>query len=460
MAHPRAEETPRYEYIFPAALVYCAVLLLLALFLDSPANIWAGLKRIVLEGDTLITDYVALAGVGAALVNSALVVLISLLILRLANDPLNGNTLVVLGLMAGFSLFGKNIFNIWPFIFGSFLYSRFQREPFLKYTNVALMSTTLAPAVSFVCFDDPSPFSLVAGLLLGVVIGFLLPMVAPYTFKIQNGMNLYNMGFACGITAMILVSLLNSLGFEPETAHHWATGYNHLFATLLGVFCVALILGGLFFCRRPAWAAWAGYRYLLKSTGRAPSDFLRSYGSSAVLINMGVNGLVATAYILLIGGDLNGPTVGGILTIMGFSAFGKHVRNILPIMLGVALGGAVMEWDVTNYGSQLAALFGTTLAPIAGYFGWPAGILAGFLHSCLVLHTGGPVAGINLYNNGFSGGVLAIVLYPILSTLVRHRRATLQDEDYFHVITDVKPVTPISARRLKEAEDAEKEKKA
>ncbi len=33
-------------------------------------------------------------------------------------------------------------------------------------------------------------------------------------------------------------------------------------------------------------------------------------------------------------GDLNGPTIGGIFTIVGFSATGKHLRNILPVMAG------------------------------------------------------------------------------------------------------------------------------
>jgi len=32
-----------------------------------------------------------------------------------------------------------------------------------------------------------------------------------------------------------------------------------------------------------------------------------------------------------------------------------------------------------------------------------------------VLRTGAPVAGVNLYNNGFSGGLIATVLYPILT---------------------------------------------
>ena len=118
--------------------------------------------------------------------------------------------------------------------------------------------------------------------------------------------------------------------------------------------------------------------------------------------------------ILLTGGDLNGPTVGGVLTIVGFSAFGKHAGNIVPIMAGVVLGSFVMHSSVSSGAVQLAMLFGTTLAPISGYFGWPYGVLAGFLHSAVVLYAGTPVAGLNLYNNGFSGGLLAIILYPTI----------------------------------------------
>ena len=76
-----------------------------------------------------------------------------------------------------------------------------------------------------------------------------------------------------------------------------------------------------------------------------------------------------------------------------------------------------MQWSVTNPASQMAALFGTTLAPISGCFGAPAGVLAGFLHGSVVLRTGGFVGGVNLYNNGFSGGLVALFLPPILSAL-------------------------------------------
>ena len=158
-------------------------------------------------------------------------------------------------------------------------------------------------------------------------------------------------------------------------------------------------------------------------------------------------------HILGGGGDLNGPTVGGILTIMGFSAFGKHARNIIPVMAGVFLGGVVMHWSLSDSAVQLACLFCTTLAPISGYFGWPFGVLAGFLHSSVVLYTGTPVAGMNLYNNGFSGGLVAIVLYPLIIDIFRHRRPTLTDRDYFDPVEHDEPLPPPDRQEMTEERD-------
>lgn len=52
-------------------------------------------------------------------------------------------------------------------------------------------------------------------------------------------------------------------------------------------------------------------------------------------------------------------------------------------MIGVALGAYGMHYTPDYPALQLAGLFGTTLAPIAGHFGWLPGILAGFIHSAL-----------------------------------------------------------------------------
>lgn len=445
------EQTARYNRMFPYLWAFSALLALAGVCfgVDGHEDILHGLYTIITTEDALITDYVLVAGPGAAMVNSAIVTAITVGVLYLCRDTLNGMTLVEIGLMSGFSLFGKNFVNIWPILIGTWLYAKIRREPLGGYAGIGLMATALAPIVSYIALDNGwgGP---VQGVLVGVVIGFIMPPLATYTYRIQNGMNLYNVGFACGLVALVCVPLMASLGADPTTHYRWAKGYNLPFGFMLTVLCILLIVGGLFCTGKPIWAAWAGYRRLLQTSGRAPSDYLRMFGPAPVVINAGVNGFIGMTYILLSGGDLNGPTVGGILTIMGFSAFGKHAFNILPVMAGVALGSVVMDWSLTDSAVQLACLFCTTLAPISGYFGWPYGVLAGFLHSSVVLYTGSPVAGMNLYNNGFSGGLIAIVLYPTIMAIAQHRKPVLQDEDYFDQLEKDAPIMPPEPHEMKE----------
>ena len=442
----------RYDSLLNYLWIFTVCLALLGFVLDSPENILKGLIAIVMTENALITDYFLVAGPGAALVNSALVTSISLVLLRLSGDTLNGMTLVEVGLMSGFSLFGKNYLNIWPILLGSWLYPVSRKEPYGSYVGIGLMATALSPVISYIALDNGWG-SVPLGIIVGIVIGYIMAPLAAYTYRIQNGMNLYNVGFSCGLVAFICVPLMSGFGATPETKYRWAGGYDLTFALVLGISCLLLILCGLLICGIPIWAAWAGYRMLLNTSGRAPSDYLRMFGPAPVLINTGVNGLIGTAFILLGGGDLNGPTIGGILTIMGFSAFGKHARNIIPVMAGVFLGSALMHWKLSDPAVQLACLFCSTLAPVSGYFGWPYGVLAGFLHSSVVLFTSTPVAGMNLYNNGFSGGMVAIVLYPLLIAIARHRKPVLQDGDLFENLENDSPVMAPDRHTIIEEKD-------
>lgn len=129
---------------------------------------------------------------------------------------------------------------------------------------------------------------------------------------------------------------------------------------------------------------------------------------------MGLMGIIATSYALWVSGQLNGPIIGGILTVVGFGAFGKHPRNVIPILMGVLTLNFFTSFDHTSTTAVVAGLFGTTLAPIAGYFGVLPGILAGFIHMTMVLNVGALHSGVNLYNNGFSGGFVAAIMVPLL----------------------------------------------
>lgn len=431
--HHQFHHHHRNDIILPVAALFGLLLAVFGLVQAPLPEITKGLWAIITSEDVLITDYIALAGMGAAFVNAGLVTIIAAAILYMTDESVNGSTLVTIGLMAGFSLFGKNIVNIWPIMFGTALYALLKREPFARYVDISMRTTALAPIVSFM----GCTFSPWAGLLSGMVIGFLIPPVTEYTYKIQNGMNLYSIGFACGLIAMMLVPAFKAFGLTPQTASYWSTGNNLVLGCLMAAICLALIIASL--CRKRRKRTWYAYRKLLRTSGRSPSDYLRVFGYGPVLLNMGVNGLIATAYILLIGGDLNGPTIGAIFTIMGFSAYGKHAFNIVPVMAGVLLGSLLNRVPFNSSALQIAGLFGTTLAPFSGFFGWPFGVLAGLLHSSVVLHAGLPLEGMNLYNNGFSGGLVAIVLYPIITSLVRHRRPVLQAEDLFDVFEHDEP---------------------
>ena len=66
-------------------------------------------------------------------------------------------------------------------------------------------------------------------------------------------------------------------------------------------------------------------------------------------------------------------------------------------------------------------LFGTCLAPVAGYYGWPFGFLAGFIHAAMVNNVAFLHGGLNLYNNGFSGGFVAAVLVPVFDIFLKRK---------------------------------------
>lgn len=447
-AHP----STRYERMFPFLWGYAALLMAAGLLLEHPSGVLSGLIRIIMTEDALITDYVLVAGPGAALVNAAIVTAISILILQLSHVPCNGITFVIMGLMSGFSLFGKNFVNIWPILFGTWIYAKSRNESFGKYAGVGLMATALSPVVSYLALEHGWG-NLPIGIAVGAIIGFILPSLSAYTYKVQNGMNLYNVGFACGLVAFLIVPLISSFGDAPRVQYRWAKDNGLPFAILLFLLCMILLLSGLLFCRQSPKQAWRSYCRLLSTSGRAPSDYLLMFGPAPTLMNAGVNGMIGLIIIVLIGGDLNGPTTGAILTIMGFSAFGKHARNIIPVICGVLLGSLVMHWSLSDSAVQLACLFCTTLAPISGYFGWPYGVLAGFIHASVVLYTGSPVAGMNLYNNGFSGGLVSIVLYAIIIAAIRHRKPEIQDQDYFDTVTQNQSSVPKSAFELTERKD-------
>lgn len=387
--------------------------IIFAFFLDSPSEIFHGLKSIILSSDILITDYMEVGGIGAALVNAALTSLLSLLLLITIGIKPNGSTIMSLWLMTGFSFLGKNIFNIWPIILGVYLFSIYQKEPFLNYILVALLGTSLSPVVSQISFgiNQYNFISIILGILLGVTVGFILPPIASHSIKAHNGYNLYNIGFASGLIATLLMSILRGFGINLDSRLIWHSGSNKILSILLLICCIYLIIIGIIYGKNKK----TTLTNINKQTGRLISDFYILFGETTY-INMGILGILATCFVIIIGGDLNGATICGIFTIIGFGCFGKNIKNTIPIVIGATLAAIFNINEITSPALLLSILFSTTLAPICGKFGWKYGILAGIIHVNIVTNIGYLHGGLNLYNNGLAGGFVAMILIPLITT--------------------------------------------
>lgn len=397
-----------------------AAIALSSLLFDPPAAILGGLGRILVSPSILVTDYMVVGNPGAALFNAGALMLIATGIAKKSRVNMNGPIISAIFTIGGFALFGKNLYNVWAIFGGVLLYSRFRGEQFRSFILVAFFGTALGPLISQVSFGYGfAPIQgVVLGNLCGLLAGFCLPPMANQFVKFHQGFNLYNIGFTCGIAGMVFMAVLNGFGLENPPTLLAAEGFNRPLGIWLVVLFGIMLAAGLVYCNRPR----SGLGLIVVQPGRLVSDFVSTGGFGASFINMALMGLLSTLYVVAVGGELNGPTIGGIFTIVGFGAFGKHIKNVWPLFAGVYLGAVIKIWEVHTTGALLAALFGTTLAPIAGYYGWFFGIVAGFIHVSLVMNTGILHGGMNLYNNGFTGGFVAAVLVPVFDAIKRIRR--------------------------------------
>ena len=417
----RYQKQRQSDFVYTTLFLFAIVMIAFGVCSSPPGEILSGLGAILTQGAGLITDYVSIAGIGGAFVNGGIVMLIAVLLLRGLKVNFSGMSVACCFLMGGFALFGKNPLNILPILLGAWLYAKVQREHFGKFVYIALFGTTLSPIVTeilllFSHWPVAARVSLAA--LIGVIMGFILPAIYSYTLRVHQGYNLYNVGFAAGLIGLVVVSLLRSFGNEVSSRLIWSTGNNGIFSAFLFTIFVLMFLLGFFANGR----SFGGLLHLTRHSGRSVADFVAMDGYPVTLMNMGIVGAFATLYVLIVGGDLNGPTIGGILTIVGFGAFGKHMKNIVWVMLGVVISSFVMVWNLTDPSIMLAALFVTGLAPIAGHYGPIWGMIAGMIHASVVQNVGVLYGGLNLYNNGFAAGLVCIVLLPLIRALRKEEK--------------------------------------
>jgi len=240
--------------------------------------------------------------------------------------------------------------------------------------------------------------------------------------RMHEGFNLYNIGLTCGFFGLFAAALLTALNRDLTISIIWNQEPS-LLLTLL-VPGLSLLLAGWGIGMDGLSGSLTGLKKIHRLSGRLPSDFMELVSPGASLVNAGLLGLAGSAYIYAVGADFNGPVIGGLLTIIGFATFGKHLKNSLPVMLGVATATLIFGKSLTAPGPVLALLFGTTLAPLAGEFGPLTGFIAGALHLLMVERTAAWHGGLDLYNNGFAGGLVATFMVAIIEWYRSNRNSS------------------------------------
>lgn len=395
--------------------LYRMMLLLIAgtaavgLFVEGPAEALREFLVLQWSPSRLIHDFTVTGGHGGALLNAALMAGLALLLIRINGVRLSGPTMAAVFTVMGFSLFGKTALNVFPVVVGVWLAARTAGKAFKAYIMIALFGSALGPLATTLALEIglSGAGAAIIGMFGGIAAGFVLPSLAMAMLRLHEGYNLYNIGLTCGFFGLFAAALLAAAGREVPITVVWNGDPGPAMALLIPVFSVVLVGWGLALEGK---GAISSFRELMKLTGRLPSDFMDMVSPGAALLNMGVLGLIGSAYVAAVGGDFNGPVVGGLLTLVGFGAFGKHPRNSLPVMAGVFVSTLLFGKSPTAPGPILALLFGTTLAPLAGEFGPLVGFAAGFLHLVLVERTGAWHMGMDLYNNGFAGGLTAALV--------------------------------------------------
>lgn len=382
-------------------------------------SVISGFINILLTPTILVTDFIEVGGIEAAFINVGLVGILNIYIMHHYQLKLNGILIAAFFTVIGFSFFGKNLYNIIPIYLGGYFYTLYKKISFKDIIIVVMFGTALAPLVSEISFSGLLPpfLAIVVAVCVGIFVGFILAPLSSHMLKFHDGYNLYNIGFTSGILGTALTSVLRSFGISVEPVNIVSEKNHPVIIMILLFLFLGFFFTGIYINRH----AIMDYRKILQYKGRLITDFTYQVGLGVTLLNMALLGFMSLFYVILIGGVVNGPVLAGIFTVVGFGALGKHFKNCLPVMLGVIAMALFLRNDLSTTGIIISVLFSTTLAPIAGTYGPVIGFIAGVLHMILVTNVGVMHGGVNLYNNGFSGGLVAGIMIPVIDAFHRER---------------------------------------
>ena len=415
----RSHETDN-RIVLSFFLLLSLFFLISSLFTGSVSQLLPGFLRLLTSPQVLTTDACAVGGLNGALLNAGLLGLLSWALMKFSGSRVSGASFTAYFLTLGYAFFGMNCLNVLPLILGTWLYSRIRKEPFKHYVNLSLFACALAPVISEALFPRYHQYPVALGILIALVLalltGLLFPSLTSHAATIHKGYSLFNAGLSAGFLALIFFALYRTLILRPSGLEAdyqlnsiLSPGYPLFFPLALAGLFMATLLAGILLNGR----SFRGYGRLLKRSGHQ-CDFLASEGAARVLINLGLLGMMALLYMILVEAPFTGPTVASILCLACLSATGSHPRNVLPIMAGYVLVSFAAAWTLDTQSIVVGVCFATALSPVSGRWGLHWGVVAGALHAGMVSYMPALHGGFNLYNGGFTAGLVALIMVPVL----------------------------------------------
>lgn len=438
-------EESKFLKLFFTAFSVC--FLIAACILPDRGEAFTGLWKILSGTCKISTNYFALGGYAATFLNMGLVGLICTALCCLPGaKPNNVTTLGVL-LTVGFASWGINPLNMIPTVLGVVLYCLVKKEKLGAMSNAMLYSTGIAPLISDLLLRYPNVeavgfnwLGLGLALLVGLVIGFFLPAGLAHAPNIHKGYDLYSAAVPIGFTAFFLRAALYNVMLGQKTADLSTLAALEVQSwPITNVFCIVLFAGCIVLALTMGCKP-REYLALLKDSGHGVS-FTTKYGNAPFLMNAGVFGLMIVAYFNLAGfidgkEVWTGMTFGIVFCMLATCNSGSHPGNVWPIMAGYMITSFLFGWinsllggtfslTIANQSILIGLCYANGLSPVAGKYGFGAGILAGGLHYLLVTAVPDMHGGFCLYNGGLTAAIICLLLVPQLEKFCKTKEERL-----------------------------------
>ena len=456
----KANSKPFAMFAFFISLSFFAAVPVALWYTGEYAFFWDNFFRILTSPSKLVTDYFNLGCLASTLFNAGLCGLACNFMILVTRTRANAKTFAAYILVIAHCFYGLNFLNMWPPFIGVLIYCLITQNPIQKNLHITMFSTALSPFISDLLFRytigqfnlgtiQLSVLGVIFAILFGTACGFVIPGLLPGIAKIQRGYNMYQAGLAVGIFGIVAHALLyRTLGFSsPDVVvrdNPVYDAFNHSYILFMDVFFLVLFLISITLGFIMNGKTFHGYSKLIRCTGYG-LDFADKFGMPVCFINFGVYGLCILTYLNVIfmapevlqlifpslvlpeSAGFTGPTVGVLFAAMTFSADGQHPRNVAPIVLGYivlfvfvcivySFLGEPLPWLLSSQSYVNGLAFATGLCPIAGKYGWKKGMIAGIIHAVICTTTSSMHGGFVLYNGGFTSGLTALVMIPVLDS--------------------------------------------